>query len=142
MVQKCFFSLLILTLSLSTMLCAEEVDVQSNVSYKVNKMQKVLNLTDSQVDAITPIVKDYLAKRMDILQQVQGQGIIDHVAVKTTLKGLKDDEYNKLSKILSPDQMKKWIDKENLLAVFNPDTAESVNDDGPTLSANGANFKF
>ena len=133
---------LFLFLVLSTSVFAQDEDMQSTVDYKVNKMKKELNLTDSQADAIKPIIKDYLIKREAFLQEVAGQGIVDHVAVKGTLKGLKENEYQKLSKILSEDQMKKWINKENLMAALNPDSVESTVDDGPSLTANGANFKF
>jgi len=105
-------------------------------------MQKVLNLTDTQADAIRPIVKDYLLKRGALLEEIAGQGIVDHTSVKSTLKALKELEYQKLSKVLSEDQMKKWVDKENLMATLNPDSVESSVDDGVGLTANGANFKF
>ena len=54
-------SLLFLVLSISVF--AQDEDLQSTVDYKVNKMKKELNLTDSQADAIRPIIKDYLVKR-------------------------------------------------------------------------------
>ena len=133
---------LFLFLFLSVPLFAQEGNVQSAVDYKANKMKKELNLTDSQAVAIKPILKDYLTKREAFLQEAAGQGIVDHVAVKGTLKGLKEGEYQKLSKILDEDQMKKLINKENLMAALNPDSVESTVDDGPTLTANGANFKF
>ena len=76
----------------------------------------------------------------EVLQETAGQGIVDHVAVKSTLKGLKEDEYQKLSKVLSEDQMKKWINKENLMASLNPDSGESTVDEGP--SSNGKRGKF
>jgi hypothetical protein len=132
-----------LVLILGSFAFAQDEDLVSTVDYKVNKMQKVLHLTDKQADAVRPIIKNYLIKRGAILDQVAGEGVVDHVAVKDTLKGLKENEYQELGKILSEDQMKKWIDKENLMASLNPDSAESrVDDDGPTLGANGANFKF
>jgi hypothetical protein len=142
MVRKCLACLSLLCLVLSTVAFAQDEDFQSNVDYKVNKMKKELNLTDSQADAISPIIKNYLIKRQAILQEVAGEGVVDHVAVKSTLKGLKESEYQGLSKVLSEDQMKKWIDKENLMAILNPDGTESTVDDEPTLGANGANFKF
>jgi hypothetical protein len=117
-------------------------DEESTVDSKVNKMKTVLNLTESQAYAIRPIIKDYLIKRKAVLQEVAGQGIVDHVAVKGTLKGLKEGEYQKLSKVLSEDQMKKWINKENLLAALNPDSEESAVDSDTSLTATGANFKF
>jgi len=133
---------LFLFLVLSAFVFAQAQDVQSIVDYKVNKIKQELNLTDSQADAIGPIIKDYLIRREAVLQEVAGQGIVDHVSVKSALKGLKESEYQKLSKILSEDQMKKWINKENLMAALNPDSMESTVDEGPSLTASGANFKF
>jgi len=120
----------------------QDEGVQSAVNYKVHKMQTELSLTQAQADAVGPIIKDYMIRREAVLQEAAGQGIVDHVAVKGTLKGLKENEYQKLSKILSEDQMKKWINKENVMAALNPDSAESTVDEGPSLTASGANFKF
>ena len=142
MIRKCLTCMILLLLGLRICAYAQDEGYQPNVDYKVNKMKKVLNLTDSQADAIRPIIKDYLIKREAVLQEIAGQGIVDHVAVKETLKGLKEDEYQKLSKILSKDQMEKWINKENLMATLNPDNLESSVDDGPSLTASGADFKF
>ncbi len=133
---------LFLLLVLNTFVFAQDEDLQSTVDYKVNKMKRELNLTESQADAIRPVIKDYMIKRQAILERSAGQGIVDHVAVKSTLKALKEDEYRKLGKILSEDQMKKWINKENLMASLNPDSTESTVDDGTALTANGADFKF
>jgi len=142
MIGKCLGYVLFLFLALSASVFAQDEDLQSTVDYKVNKMKTFLDLADSQADAIKPIIKDYLAKRDAVLQEVDGQGIIDHTATESTLKGLKENEYKKLGKILSDGQMKKWINKENLLASLNPDGGESTVDDGPSLTADGANFKF
>ena len=105
-------------------------------------MKTELKLTDSQAASIKPVIKDYLIKRTDILRQVAGQGIINHISLKGSLKTLKEGEYQQLAKILSQDQMKKWINKDNLMATLNPDSMESSMDDGPALTTNGANFKF
>ena len=140
--QTLTYGTLFLFLFLSCAVFAQNEDLQSTVDYKVSKMKIELNLSDSQASAIKPILKDYILKHSAILQEVAGQGIVDHVAVKSTLKGLKIDEYQKLSKILNEDQMKKWVNKENLMAALNPDGMESSVDDGPTLTANGADFKF
>ena len=142
MIYKCFACLLFVFFVLSTVIFAQDEDIQSNVDYKVNKMKTVLNLTDSQVAAIRPIIKEYLTKHKVTLEEIEGQGIVDHVAEKSTLKELKEIEYQKFSKILTEDQMKKWINKENLMAALNPDGGGSSVDDGMTLTDNGANFKF
>ncbi len=142
MVRKYLAFFLVLFLGLGTSIFAQDEDLVSKVNYKVSKMKKELNLTDSQAVAIRPIIKDYFAKREAVLQEVAGEGIVDHVTVKATLKGLKEEEYQKVGKILSEEQMKKWINKENLMATLNPDSGESVVDEGAGLTATGANFKF
>jgi hypothetical protein len=93
MVRKCLAFFLVLSMFLSVPVFAQEDDLQSTVDNKVSKMQKELNLTDSQAEAVKPIIKDYLAKRSALLDEVAGEGIVDHVAVKDTLKGLKEKEY-------------------------------------------------
>jgi len=133
-----FFFLMVLTVSV----LAQDEDFQSSLNYKVDKMKKELSLTESQAAAIGPIIKEYLTKRSTILQEVAGEGVVDHVSVKATLKALKEEEYQKLNKVFSADQMKEWINRENLMASLNPDGVESTIDDGPSLSADGANFKF
>ncbi len=142
MVRKCLASILLLFSALNIIVFAQDVDWQPIVNDKVNKIKIVLSLTESQAAAIAPIIKDYLISRQAVLQEAESQGIVDHIALKSTLKGLKDNENQKLAKVLSEDQMKKWINKENLMAALNPDSLESTDDDGPSLSANGANFKF
>ena len=142
MIRRSLAFFLFLFFVLSTVVFAQDQDIQSTVNYKVNKMKKELHLTDSQADAIGPIIKDYLIKRQAVLDETTGQGIIDHVSVKTTLKGLKENEYQELSKILSEDQMKQWINKENLMASLNPDGVESTVDDGPGLTPTGVGLKF
>ena len=99
-------------------------------------------MTDTQVFAIKPIIKDYLTKREALLVEVAGEGVVDHVAVKSNLRELKEKEHQKLAKILSEEQLKMWINKENVMAALNPDSTETTVDDGPGLTADGANFKF
>jgi hypothetical protein len=142
MIRQCLVCFLFIFLLQGSIVFAQDQDLRSNVDYKINKMTKVLHLTDRQAYAIRPIVKEYLTKRAAVLEGIAGEGIIDHVAVKSTLKGLKEDEYQKLSKILSEDQLKKWIDRDNLMAALNPDSIESPVDEGVGLTATGANFKF
>ena len=129
-------------LVLSGVVSAQEDDFRSNVDYKVSKMTKELTLTESQASSIRPIIKEYLAKREEVLEATVGQGIIDHVSVKSALKAIREKEYQELSKVLNEDQMKKLINKENLMAALNPDGAESTVEDDVGLTPSGANFKF
>ena len=142
MIRQGFACTLCLVVLLRGAAFAQDEDLRSRVDYKINKVTKELNLTQVQADALRPIIKDYLMKRSAILQETATQGIIDHTAVKSTLKRLKDDEHQQLSHVLSEDQLKQWINKENVMAALNPDSAESSMDEDVGLNANGANFKF
>ena len=142
MIYRMMLSLFMLILFLNPAGFSQDLDLKAQIDYKINKMKLALQLTDSQTSAIKPILQDYLVKKQAVLQEIANQGLVDHVAVKSTLKGLKDTEYQKLSKVLSEDQMKKWINKENLMATLNPDNAESTVDDGVSLTPSGADFKF
>ena len=142
MIRGCFTCVLILFLVLSSSVFAQDEDIMSAVDYKINKMKTELKLTYSQANAVRPVIQDYMIKRKAVLEEIAGEGIVDHVAVTSTLKGLKENEFQKLSKILSEDQMKKWINKENLMATLNPDGPDSSVDDGPSLNGNGVDLKF
>jgi len=142
MIRKDLVIVLFLSLILGNLVFAQDDSLQSTVDYKVNKMKRELKLTDSQANAIDPIIKDYMVKRQAFIDQVAGQGVVDHVAVRGTLKELKETEYQKLGKILSKDQMKDWVNKENLMASLNPDGVDSTVDEGPSLNGNGVDLKF
>ena len=133
---------LLLFLTVGSFALAQDADIGASLDYKIGKMKRELGLTEAQAQAITPIVKNYLSKKAAILEEVQGEGIVDHTAVKVTLNNLKEDEYKKLSKILTADQMQAYINKENIRASLNPDGGETEVDDGPSLTPEGANFKF
>ncbi len=117
-------------------------DQQQSADDMTAKMATELNLTESQRDAVKPIIKEYVTKREKILEEVQGQGIVDHAAVRSAMRALKQDEYQSLSKVLSADQMERWIQKENLRAALNPGDMESQVEGDTTLTPSGANFKF
>jgi hypothetical protein len=142
MSRKTLAGVLFFVLVLGTVVFAQEQDVDSAVENKINKMQRVLDLSDIQAIGIKPVIKEYLIRRQTVLNDAEGQGIVDHVAIQDTLKALKQNEYQKLGKVLTQEQLKKWIDKENLMAALNPDSAESSVEDDVSLTANGANFKF
>jgi len=133
---------IILILALNLKAFAQDENLESVLDYKIGKMTRELKLTEPQADGIRPIIKNYIIKHEEILQSIAGQGIVDHVSVKSALKTLKEAEYQKLAKILTEEQMKKWINKENLMATLNPDNSESSLEDDVGLTPSGANFKF
>ncbi|MBF0503552.1 MAG: hypothetical protein HQL14_00475 [Candidatus Omnitrophica bacterium] len=117
-------------------------DMTLNAEDSVRRMTTELNMTDAQADAVRPIIKEYMSKRDAILQEMQGDLIVNHAVLKSTLEALRRDEYLKLSKTLSEDQMKRWVRKENLRASLNKGGGESQIEGGTTLTPEGAKFNF
>jgi uncharacterized protein YbcC (UPF0753/DUF2309 family) len=123
---------------------AGEEDLRSTFDYKINKLKTEFNLTESQAVAIRPVIKEYMTARQAVLRDAANQGIVDRTDVKASLKQLKEEEHSKLTQILTEEQMRKWIDKEHLMASLNPDSVESSPEDegGGGLSAAGASINF
>lgn len=69
----------------------------------VGLMQQKLELTPEEVAAVTPIVADFQTKR----QQIKS-GVADKKSMRKQMKQLKDEEEEKLSKVLPEEKMKKW----------------------------------
>lgn len=137
--KKCIFFLF---LALSGWGYAQDRDLRSIVDDKVARMTRELHLTDVQAAYVRPVIKEYTQKRDELAQSVQGQGIIDHVSVKDTMRALKQKEYQGLAGILSQDQMERWVQKENLRVSLNQGEGTSQAEDDTALTASGANFKF
>ncbi|MDE2223051.1 MAG: hypothetical protein KGK03_08280 [Candidatus Omnitrophica bacterium] len=133
---------LLLWLVLCAAAMAQEQDITPAVYAQIKQMKKLLHLTEAQAQAVSPIVKDYVIKRQAILEQASGTGILDHRTVKSTLESLREKEDRKLSRVLSKDQLQKWVDRENLLATMNPDNGGSMADDSGGVGLEGATLKF
>ena len=106
----------------------------SSVDDIVAKMKTELNLTQQQIDAIKPIIREYVTARKQLIKSFRQQGLMDKDAVKSQMDQLKSVERQKLGQILGQDQMNKWIEKENFNAMLNPD---SVDDSGNSSSSGG-----
>ena len=100
----------------------------SSIDGLLEKMKTELNLTSEQVDALKPVVKENMAERKQLRQNLRQQGVTDKAAIKEQMDQLKAIENQRLSQILSPDQMNKWIEKENLRAMLNPDQKDDTGD--------------
>lgn len=125
----------------STPVYAQAQDNAPNVDDRVARMATELNLTEIQTNAVKPIIAEYITKREKILEEAEGELVLDHAALKSTMRALKQVEYQNLSKVLSEDQVRRWKQKEELRAALNNGDTESHEDD-TTLTANGANIKF
>src|SRR5580698_1336038 len=73
----------------------------------VAKMQSVLNLTQDQVTAVTPIIEKYSSKREELRQSME-DGTTDKDSIRSQMKELKESEKQELSQILSEDQVSQW----------------------------------
>ena len=75
---------------------------QKSADEIIQKMTTDLNLTSDQASAIKPIIEDNMAKRQELLNSTT-----DRSAIKGQMDQLRQDENQKLSQILNPDQMTK-----------------------------------
>ena len=70
----------------------------------IAKMQSKLNLIQDQVNAITPIIEKYSAKRQELRQSID-DGTGDKDSKRSQMKQIKADEKQVLAQLLSSDQM-------------------------------------
>jgi len=99
----------------------------TSVNDVVAKMKKEFNLTPQQVNAVKPVIEESAAKREELRQSVQEQSmIIDRATIQNKIGQLNQDENQKLSQILTQDQMHKWIQKQRLRNAFNQDQMDNT----------------
>ena len=100
---------------------------QTSVSDIIAKMGKELNLTQQQVDAVKPIIREDIAKREELRQSIQDQTMIaDRDIIRGKIEQLDKDVDQKLSQILTHDQMNKWVQKQKLRNAFNRDQMDNT----------------
>jgi len=121
---------------------AQAQEKTASVDDKVAQMATELNLTDAQASAIKPIIAEYITKRGRVLEEMEGQLVFDHTALKSTMMALKQNEYQKLGKVLSEDQLRRFKQKEDLRAALNNGDTQSQASDDTTFTPDGAAFKF
>jgi len=78
-----------------------------SASDMVAKMKQELNLTDTQVNQITPVIQD----EVNQMQALMGQGT-DRDAVKTQMEALRQSTESKLSQYLTENQLAQWKNKQ------------------------------
>ena len=87
----------------------------------VNRMKTELHLTATQVDAIKPILKENILKYHKFADSLEGQPSVDKKNFKMMMRKLKEEMNEKLSKVLSKEQMQKLIEKQNQRESLNKD---------------------
>ena len=76
----------------------------------IEELQAKLNLTQEQVNAIVPIIKRDRQKRQEIIDKYRGQGMAGIQSIRKELFALQKEHDEKYSKILTEEQMKKYIE--------------------------------
>lgn len=101
----------------------------------VAKMKTRSSLTQEQVVAVRPIIEEYIDKCQHLMQS-SGQFFINNrrKAIQSQINQLREEESEKLSKILTSEQMRKWIQGENVKSFLNQDE-----NDNPDRAPDGKN---
>ena len=110
----------------------------------VGRMQKELNLTDAQVEAIKPIIKENTEKRQEFFDSIAGETSSNKAEIKRNMRKFKEEMNEKLSKILSPEQMEKLKEKQNLRESLNKDQIDYSETIGAPIAINpeGGSMQF
>ena len=94
----------------------------------IAKMKTQVNLTKGQYDALKPIIENNIIKRQQLMQDLKEKGITDKGIIKNTMEELGKEENQKLSQVLTKDQMDKWVSYQNYQKMLNQDQANSTQD--------------
>ena len=94
----------------------------------IAKMKTQVNLTKEQYDALKPIIENNIIKRQQLMQDLKDKGITDRGIIKNTMEEVGKEENQKLSQILTKDQMDKWVSYQNYQKMLNQDQANSTQD--------------
>jgi len=106
----------------------------------VAKMEKVLNLTQQQVDLLRPIVTEYTTKRHQLIQNFKDKGTIDKSRLHIKLKQLEEEENQKLSQVLTQAQIKQWTGHQTLTQIMNRDEFGDITDSPDMPNESGVAF--
>ena len=109
---------------------------EQNTDEVLAKMKIKLSLTQVQAAAVKPIIEEYADKYQHITQN-SGQLFTNKRSINIRIEQLRIEENEKLSQILTPDQMKKWDQRESVKGFLNQDEA---NDSDKTPDNNGSHF--
>ena len=109
---------------------------EQNANNVLAKMKAKLSLTQVQTAAIKPIIEEYADKYQHLIQN-SGQLFTDKRSIRRQIDQLGIEENEKLSQILTPDQMKKWDQRESVKNFLNQD---ETNNSDKTPDNSGSHF--
>lgn len=123
MKNKTIVSCILIGLIFSNILVLAQEEEQ-NVDHVLAKMKTKLSLTQVQAAAVKPIIEEYTDK-YQLLIQNSGQLFTDKRSIRRQIDQLGIEENEKLSQILTPDQMKKWDQHEGVKDFLNQDEMDN-----------------
>ena len=129
-------ALCILTGLISFSILAFAQEEGQNADDILTKMKIKLSLTQIQAAAVKPIIEEYTDKYQHLVQN-SGQLFTNKRSMRRQIDQLRIEENEKLSQILTPDQIKKWDRREGVKAFLNQDEA---NDSDKTPDNSGSHF--
>ena len=93
----------------------------SNSNGIVAKMERQLSLTPEQVEVAKPLIKEYTVKRQQLRQSLKDQGVTESAIILSQMEQLRQEEEQKLTQILTQEQLKKWSNHQKISNVLNKD---------------------
>lgn len=109
----------ILAVLFSLALSARAQDDILSVDERFATMKADLKLTPAQADSVKPILAEFAAKRQQVRDDAKSQVLIDENAMRKQMDQIREEENQKLSGVLTADQMKQWKSKQQLSNIFN-----------------------
>ena len=100
---------------------AQEED--KNAYEVLARMKTQLNLTNTQIIVVKPIIQEYIYKCRELMQYPENILTPSGRRIHSQMKKLKEEENKELSRVLTPDQMKKMNQDENVKDFLNQDDA-------------------
>ena len=135
MKSKTITSCILIGLIFSNILVFAQEEEQ-NANNVLAKMKAKLSLTQVQTAAIKPIIEEYADKYQHLIQN-SGQLFTDKRSIRRQIDQLGIEENEKLSQILTPDQMKKWDQHEGVKDFLNQD---EIDNSDKTPDNSGSHF--
>ncbi|MEI7998308.1 MAG: hypothetical protein WCH62_02210 [Candidatus Omnitrophota bacterium] len=123
---------------------AAEKERHLSVNEIVAKMKTELNLTDEQALSVKPIVKKALTEQKAFFDSIEGEPVLNTENLRMNMRKFQEEENQELSKVLTPEQMKKRIEKQHLRESLNKDKidfSESLSA-GVVMTPQGGSMSF
>ena len=99
--------------------CAWAQDEEARLNNTLANMKAELQLTQEQVSAVRPVMQEYDSRRQELKQRQKEDMSIDDQTIADQTARLNEEEAQALGKVLDPEQMKKWKNKQRMRSALN-----------------------